>query len=273
MKKTITLLTLATLLLSLFTLFTAAASEPMATVYVTIADKDGKLAVAEEAINLSDTDGDGELTITDALYLAHEAKYDGGAEAGYATSTTQYGLGMTKLWGEENGGSYGYYLNNASAYNLAEKLKDGDRITAFVYTDLSTWSDTFCYFDKSSVEGTEGDTVTLTLSSLSWDYATNQNVILPVANATVTVDGEATSVKTDSEGKATLELSAGVHIISATSEEQTLVPPVCRVEAASLTPEPEAPNMDYTELYVIGIVLGAAIATVVVFVVIKRKKK
>ena len=44
-------------------------------VFVTICDKDGKIALAQEKINVTDADGDGTLTITDALFCAHEAKY------------------------------------------------------------------------------------------------------------------------------------------------------------------------------------------------------
>ena len=84
-----------------------AAETPQAEVYVTIADGSGQLVLAQEAISVTDTDNDGVLTINDALYAAHEAKYDGGAAAGYASSVGQYGLAMDKLWGTENGGSYG----------------------------------------------------------------------------------------------------------------------------------------------------------------------
>ena len=54
-----------------------------ATVYVTIAN--GSLVMTQEAINVTDADGDGTLTINDALFLAHEAGFSGGAAAGYAS--------------------------------------------------------------------------------------------------------------------------------------------------------------------------------------------
>ena len=108
-------------------------SEAGVLVYVTIAA--GDLVMAQAPVELSDTDGDGMLTINDALYLAHEEFYEGGAEAGYATAETQWGLSLAKLWGVENGGSYGYYVNNVSANSMADELHDGDHLNAFAYTD------------------------------------------------------------------------------------------------------------------------------------------
>ena len=65
--------------------------------YVSISDKDGKLVLVLEKIDLSDADGDGTITINDALYLAHEAEFEGGAAAGYASEQSDYGLSLTKL--------------------------------------------------------------------------------------------------------------------------------------------------------------------------------
>lgn len=84
-------------------------------VYVTIADGEGQLALAQEKIMVKDNNKDGVFTIDEALYAAHEAKYEGGAVAGYASSASEYGISLDKLWGAENGGSYGYCVNNESA--------------------------------------------------------------------------------------------------------------------------------------------------------------
>ena len=140
-----------------------------ASAYVSISDKDGKLVLVLEKIDLSDADGDGTITINDALYLAHEAEFEGGAAAGYASEQSDYGLSLTKLWGCENGGSYGYYVNDASAMSLADPVKDGDRINAFVYTDLKTWSDKYCYFDKASVTAQSGESFSLVLTGAGFD--------------------------------------------------------------------------------------------------------
>ena len=198
-----------------------------ASAYVSISDKDGKLVLVLEKIDLSDADGDGTITINDALYLAHEAEFEGGAAAGYASEQSDYGLSLTKLWGCENGGSYGYYVNDASAMSLADPVKDGDRINAFVYTDLKTWSDKYCYFDKASVTAQSGESFSLVLTGAGFDGDWNP-VSVPVEGAKITVDGEATDFVTDADGRVSVTVSeAGSHVISAISDSETLVPPVC----------------------------------------------
>ena len=198
-----------------------------ASAYVSISDKDGKLVLVLEKIDLSDADGDGTITINDALYLAHESKYEGGAAAGYASEQGDYGLMLTKLWGCENGGSYGYYVNDASAMSLADPVKDGDRINAFVYTDLESWSDKYCYFDKASVTAQSGESISLVLMGAGYDDNWNP-VSVPVEGAKITVDGAATDFVTDADGRVSLTVSeAGSHVISAVSDSETLVPPVC----------------------------------------------
>ncbi len=211
-------------------------------VYVTISDAEGTLALAAESIAVSDIDGDGALTINDALYLAHEACYDGGAAAGYASAYGDYGLSLNKLWGTENGGSYGYYVNNASAWSLADPVADGDYINAFVYTDLNAWSDTYCYFDANSVSAEAGEEVTLTLLAAGYDADWNP-AVLPVEDAIITIDGEASDWRTDAEGKVTLSFkNGGNFVISAVSDTQILVPPVCKAAVTGTEEETAAPT-------------------------------
>ncbi len=220
MKKTTVLALILTLV---FCLTAATAEEAPATVYVTISD--GKLDLVRYEVALSDTDGDEKLTINDALYLAHEAAYEGGAEAGYANAETQYGLSLAKLWGVENGGSYGYYVNNVGAFSLADELHDGDNLVAYAYSDLVAWSDAYCYFDKTETAAGE---VTLTLYMVGFD-ANWMPVELPVAGAVITVDGENTEFVTGEDGTVTFTVSSDASLISAASDTLTLVPPVCVV--------------------------------------------
>ena len=199
------------------------------TVYVTIADGQGQLVMVNAAIDVTDVDADGALTINDALYAAHEAAYEGGAEAGYAAADAGYGLSISKLWGEENGGSYGYYLNDVSAYSLLDPVADGDYLNAFVYTDLEAWSDVYCAFDCRTVEMEAGAEVGLTLNMMTFDENWNP-VSLPVEGATLTIDGEDGEVVTDAEGRAQFTIeAAGEYLISARSDSAILVPPVCIV--------------------------------------------
>ena len=124
MKRALTLITALSLLLALLTIGASAeqnatsVQETMSTVYVTIAVK-GELVATQVPVILEDYDNDGAHTVNDALYGLHEKSYEGGAAAGYASYQSDYGLSMSKLWGDESG-AFGYYLNNASC--MAFKL-------------------------------------------------------------------------------------------------------------------------------------------------------
>lgn len=212
-----------------------AAADEQAKVCVTISD--GTLRLAREQVTLADADGDGALTLNDALYLAHEAKYEGGAAAGYGSAASDYGVSITKLWGVESGSGYGYYINNASAMSLMDTVKDGDCVSAFVYTDTVGFSDTYCYFDKTTLSADSGEVFTLTLNAAAFDENWNP-VVKPVEGASITVDGVKTEYKTDAEGRVSIMLDGEkACIISAVSETQTLVPPVCEVNVSQPLPD------------------------------------
>lgn len=276
-------------------------------VYVTIADENGELALVREPVVPQDADGDGAITVNDALLLAHEQAYPGGAEAGYLSSEGQYGLKLDRLWGVENGGSYGYYVNHASAMSLADPVSGGDEVVAFIYTDLDAYSDTYCYFDRSEVELSAPGELTLTLRAAGWDADSNP-IKLPVADAVITVNGKRTDARTDANGCVTLSLAAGNHVISAVSDGQVLVPPVCQVKVAAVTdseensdsaeatdtpadtePDSESGTSDAHDdknddknedkhddkngIYIILIVAGVALIAAVVNVIANRNKK
>ncbi|MBQ7007403.1 MAG: hypothetical protein IJN59_06200 [Oscillospiraceae bacterium] len=208
---------------------TAFADDSSATVYVSIADK-GRLVAAQTKVTVTDIDGDNALTVNDALYAAHKAVYPGGAKDGYGYYTHKdYGLSISRLWGDTSG-NFGYYINNSSCWSLADSVKSGDYLNAFVYSDSKKYSDKYCFFNDFTVTADSNSDIELTLSSSGYDASWNP-VTLPVANAEITVDGKATGVKTDANGKATIQISgAGEHIISAVSASETLVPPVCTAQ-------------------------------------------
>ncbi len=224
MKKFLALLT------TLLMLTACACAEESVSVYVSITDGEGNLALAHEAIVVTDTDADGMLTIADALACAHIEKHENGAEA-FATAQTEYGLSMVKLWNVDNGGSYGYYLNNASAWSLLDPVSEGDHVKAYAYTDLTAWSDVYCFFSSDEISAPAGSDIALQLSAAAFDE-NFAPITIAVADAVITVNGEATETKTDAEGNAVLTLTEkGVYVISASSETLTLVAPVCIVTA------------------------------------------
>lgn len=222
---------LCSVLLAMF-LFTgilgvgAAAAEPdSVTVLVDIA-KQGEQVFAKSEIAVTDLDNDGKISIGDALWAAHEAGYTGGAAAGYAQADSGYGLGIVKLWGD-NSGNFGYFINNQMPMNLEVELKTGDHISAYVYKQ-SDYSDVYCYFNDLTAEKEAGKTVDLELKGfINWSTTAT-----PIANATVTINGEETAFKTDAEGKVTLTLpeQSGNYIISAKGNSLVLVPPVCHIK-------------------------------------------
>ena len=206
---------------------------------VTICDGGASPALACADVAVTDKDDDKALTVYDALYCAHEQYYKDGA-AGFGAAVTDYGLSMTKLWGNANGFGFGYYVNDASAWSLTDPVKEGDYVVAFVYTDTTYFSDAYSFFDVKATATDAGEAVVLTLSKVEWvasptdadPYAGSmQNK--PVADAVILVDGEETASKTDAEGKATLTFdAAGTHIVSAKSADGIVVPPACKAEVA-----------------------------------------
>lgn len=241
MKKMISLLAACLLVLTVAVLPVMAETEDAVTVYVNISNA-GELVMAYEAVAVTDVDEDGALTIQDALTLAHDAKFEGGATEGFAVVASDYGPMITKLWGVENGGAYGYYFNNAMAYSLLDPVADGGCLTAYVYADAVTYSDVYTYFDVSTVEGKVGEEVSLTLYQVGFD-ANYAPVSSPLSGVSVTMDGAEVAV-TDEEGKAVFTpASEGTFVLSAASTELALVPPVCvvNVAAGEAVVEPETP--------------------------------
>ena len=194
-KKAIAVLLLVAMLFSImptavFAEENSSSASPI-TAYVTIV-KDGKfvtgkdsITVAHLALKVTDENKNGFIDIDDVLYAAHEAYYPDDVEDGYTSEEGQWGLSITKLWGDTSG-SFGYCVNNASASSLADQVKNGDHVVAYVYKDQTEWSDVYSYFDKHQITTNSA----LTLSLLMSDYDENYNPITkPIKGATITVDG------------------------------------------------------------------------------------
>lgn len=229
MKKV--LFMLITIFVMLFTVsFSTFATKPeLPEVYVTISNSKGELVLCREKIILDDVDKDGALTINDALYIAHENKYAGGAEAGYAYYLSDFGLSLSKLWGEATS-AIGYCVNNISAMSLADTVQAGDHIKAYVYQDQVAYSDIYCYFDKQIIETIKGEEVTLVLYGTGYDENW-QPVVKVITNATIIINDKNTEYKTNDNGEVTFIINEkGLVNISAKSETNVLVPPICQAE-------------------------------------------
>ncbi len=196
-------------------------------IYVTIANA-GEIVMTQESILVSDHNKNGILDIDDALYFAHEYGYEGGAKEGYTSYTHKdYGLSISKLWGNTSG-NFGYYVNNNSAWSLADEVKKGDYVTAFVYKNAD-WSDRYSYFDVNTATVVKGNTLELTLTNVY--YSPDGQVTEGASDETITINGSKTEITTDENGKVTLTFDkVGTYIVSAIGAEgTTLVPPICVV--------------------------------------------
>lgn len=257
MKKVLTLCLAAVLLMSVFSLTVFARDEEIPHAYVTIVDENGEIVVAMQEVSCASNG----VTIDDILKRAHDEYYDGGSAAGYASAESTYGLSLMKLWGNESG-SYGYYVNNASPMSLADEVKPGDHIYAFVYTDTVAWTDTYCFFSETHVSAEKGDIATLTLYMTGFDENWNP-VTLPVAGAVITVDGEKTDLITDENGQVAITYDkAGELIVSAVHDEMNLTPPVlvANVEGG------------VSVIFIVFIVAVIAVLAVAVVFVLKKKR-
>jgi len=223
MKKLVILLSVC-LLVSLFAGCGKKESGPKVRVSVTTG---GTLQLAAKEVTVTDGDGDGTCTLLDAIRTAHE-KY-GSADKPFTAEDTEFGKSITSIWGDENGMSgYGVYQNNDMAYDLTTPVSEGDYIVAYSYADLETWSDTYAYFDKVTVDASNGS-VTLNLSAVALDADWNP-VKSPLAGAVITVDGAETEFVTDENGNVILTLSGkGEKVVSAVTDAYVLIPPVALV--------------------------------------------
>lgn len=213
-------------------------------VYVTIVsggviveDKNGG-HVAQAPVTVTDRNADGMLTVDEALYVAHEEYYNGGAEAGYSSYTGFYGLAIARLWGngtEDSPASSGYYLNNESCWSLADIVSEGDYITAFNYYDANGWSDKYTFFTDNKVAVNSGSSITLTLKYSGYDADWNP-ITLPVEGANVVFLGNAESevFLTSADGQVTIEFPVSnenkTYYVMAYAEDNSIVPTVCKID-------------------------------------------
>jgi len=203
-------------------------------IYVTLSNK-GNVVLFQQNITVTDVNNNGFFDVDDALYAAHEVGYTGGAAAGYASEVTQYGLGISKLWGDTSY-CYGYWLNNASCWSLEDVVAEGNHLVAFVYTDSTNWSDAYTKFEKFDYAATAGKTLTLKLDKAGYDA--NWNTVFSAhAGANIAVydsNGQALTggytVAYSEDGSYSITLSAiGNYYVVATDTAPLTVPAVCAV--------------------------------------------
>lgn len=227
MKKIICLLLCAVMMLGLCAvayadepvLLIAPAPAPPITVYVTINDKcqlaktaDGKLATMLEV-------RDAEGCNLDEIFKAVHALYCPQGMAGYESEETQYGISMVKAWGQDNGSSYGYYINNQMSFSCSDIVHDGDVIDLFVYKDMAGFSDLYTKIE-SKASDVEGQTaVTVSYFYFDENFALASAALEGAEIYTIKNDKmTATGIKTDKDGKC-LVSPADAEFLAAVKED------------------------------------------------------
>ena len=243
MKKIISLLLAVLILTAAVPTVAAEAGMSPIEAYVTIADE-GTVVMAQEKITVSDADSDGTITVNDVLFAAHEASYEGGAAAGYASDNSDWGLAITKLWGNDSG-SYGYWLNNASCWSLADVVSDGDYLVAFSYKSLDPW-DSYAKLSENSYAATAGETFDVTLEIAGYDDDWNA-VFAPHAGAVIKVlDNELKEIAdytaTDNgDGTYSVTVNAvGEYFVAAYDDATPTVPAVSALTVVAKKYDPRA---------------------------------
>lgn len=191
---------------------------------------DGK-AMANREVKLS---GKESYNIDDVFRKAHELYFEGG-EDGYLSYEGDYGLSLSKLWGDSSG-NFGYFLNGDMAWGLADSVSSGNRIEGIIYKGVYPNMEGYAKFDSFEKTADENGEAELELSYIS-GYDENYNpVFSPCVGAEITVDLKKSGIKTDSEGKAKISLEEGRHIVSAVKTRETgetavteITAPVCTV--------------------------------------------
>ena len=214
MKKIVSSIIVIVMLLSLVGMFASCQSGPSA--HVTVYD--GKnVVVADEKVAIAEGKTDDLNSVFKAISEKHGKKYE--------TATGDYGAYITCFWDVENGGAYGYYVNDQMSMGLTDKVKDGDHVYVFVYSDATYYSDAYSFFSEYELTVKKGENVTLTLSYIGFDENWNP-VAMPLAGATITLDGVMVGSTTGEDGKITFKATKS-GVISATSDRVTIIPPVC----------------------------------------------
>lgn len=248
MKKTISLI------LSIFMLIGALGMTALAQendinaveVYVTVS-KHGEIvtdksnnAVAMAPVGLS---GEETYDLDDVFLAVHDALYEEGT-AGYETDTGDYGLYVSKFWGDTSG-NFTYQVNFGSenVWGPTHEIEDGDYVEFCINKNSYPDTEVYTRFDTAKIDIYVEETVDLVLSQAN--YTADGMSFFECPDATITINGLTTEYMTDADGKVSIEFGTpGKHVVSAIKTKnlgEEIVPaieaPVCEV---TVNERPEA---------------------------------
>ncbi|MBR3260721.1 MAG: fibronectin type III domain-containing protein [Firmicutes bacterium] len=192
-----------------------------------VTGKDGKIVI-DRPVTVTDINEDGTLTYDEALVAAHNAYYEGGAEAGYDAGTGM----VKKVWGVSSEyGNYLFFINSEGIQTgvTSDKVKAGDSLYTSINADDTFWSDWYTKFSESDIEATSEDDVTVTLTGhLGMAYLEEDKQFVPLEGIQVGVwkDGNFEAIDgavTDKDGKATFRMAAGEYLLTAQGSVEGVV--------------------------------------------------
>ena len=201
------------------------------TVYVSVSqygkivnDKNGEL-VAWTPITISGSDT---YSLDDALVKVHDSLYIGGSESGYETAVGDYGLYVTKFWGDTSG-NFTYNVNLQMVYGPTHQINNGDYIEFAINKNFYPDTESYTKFDKTLVDLYTGDSLTLNLSRA--EFVAEGMAFSPYQDAIISVNGQDTEILTDSDGMAELLFeNTGIYVVSAYKSkliDEQEVPDIC----------------------------------------------
>lgn len=196
--------------------FRADAAEENVNVHVKIAQV-GKV-VLDQDMNVTDRDGDGRLTSTDAILLAHDQYFPGGSACGFS--------GEGFIWGLQGE----YFYTNISAgedfdpelhnpVDQRRELREGDSLT----WEAGSMHNEMFYIYSPFLDGVSENNEQIPQGAVI-KVAVNhvipsQPMDEPTPGVEITLNGEPTGIYTDDHGWANITLSkAGTYTIGAVTD-------------------------------------------------------
>ena len=183
--------------------------------------------LVDKPVTVKDLDGDGQLTVDEALVAAHEAYCPAGTD-GYKQSGGQ----VQKLWNRTDAANplnetNNYFIvNNVPIHSGVPNvtIKDGDYLYASANADSKYWSDYFTYFDRRTAEVEAYQDLTLNLKgipSMVADVTEDSFAPRNISDISLGLWKDGTfetldNAKTDANGNVTLSFDkAGTYYVTA----------------------------------------------------------
>ncbi len=226
-------------------------NELSASVLVSVADKGG-VELSYASVTASDRNGDNVIDIDEVLYAAHDKYYDGGAAAGYASATGDYGAYITKLWGDESG-NFGYFVDNKMSMGLGDRVGEGQHVYAYINANAYPDNDAYAYFDDADIDASAYVKTTVSLTAQNgydenWSPKFEGYDKALLKAYTADLGTEVKDFKAVSLGVGEYSVSftrAGEYRIVAAAENNAIIPAVCRVSVKAAAGFADVRDGDY----------------------------